>query len=227
MFQIFCALCAALFAVVILGSCATTIPVSQPPTEEMQTFGPEVRVWVDRHPCLSPRDVLASCAFWCRRGISCTLVDKPNHANVKVVAEWLPCTKDSEGDYHLADAKVDLDTHVGLINIRVECFRNSSTLAREDPFDQPRFRSVLAHEFGHTFGIWSHVPISCKKATVFHSSGVPVCGPALMGSDSQVPTAIDDLAFDMRSTSRTVLHPGTFSPEHEAASVCQSTVDVR
>ncbi len=180
-----------------------------------------VRVWIAPHPVLHRTDVVTGCRYWCTHGVSCRSVNDPDDADVRVDVDSDPCVQSNDGTFYLAGAH--LDRH---ISVRVACFET----LRDSPVystDRKNFRSVLAHEFGHQFGIWDHIPLNCNDPHKVHSSGAPICGDALMNplwrATTPYPTKFDDLAFDERDRSISVLKIGASVPDEDAPpciSVC-------
>jgi hypothetical protein len=173
-------------------------------------FAP-VAVWLEPHPAFRPDDAAAGCAFWCFKGASCRVVADPALATVLVRADRASCARAADGTFHLGDAWLDADKGVATVNLRVDCFRNEAPRSLVEPYDRAKVRSVLAHELGHTFGIWDHVPDGCAGAHKTRADGAEACGDALMNAlwepATPCPTFVDAIAFDVRDEKLTVLRP--------------------
>ena len=106
-----------------------------------------------------------------------------------------------------------------VIDVSLDCFYDAN-----GSFDAEEYRLVLAHEFGHQFGIWDHVPRKCDDKAKTLPDGRRVCGTAIMNPDydSDVPylTPVDDLAFAVRDRQTNVL-------ERRAAKPCTYEKKVR
>jgi hypothetical protein len=165
-----------------------------------------VRLWVDADPGLDGPIMREGCDLWSDLGVTCTLVEDEDGAQVRVYADPAPCEPGDDGRTTLARAFGD-----GSIVFYVECFVSRDLLGRER-VDWDAVRGVMGHEFGHVAGIWRHVPRSCEEDVLWHPDGGPVCGRALMNAtyDPAVDyvTNVDALAFDLRDRKNSVLDAG-------------------
>lgn len=183
------------------ASCGSGIPRYQP-TAPGETAGEppsaSVAVWVESDTDLPAAEASAGCGVWRVKGVACISIDSEELADIRIYADPKACKKNPDGATTLAIAY-----RGGKIEIIVDCFKKSGVL------DRHMLSAVVAHEVGHQFGIWEHVPESCAGRPLKHPSGKPVCGQALMNPayDPVVHfvTPVDSLAFDLRDPFYSVL----------------------
>ena len=158
-----------------------------------------VPVWVNPESGLSAADVMAGCEAWREKGVRCVRAATPSEATVIVESDGGACVPGESGRRTLAWASPE-----GVVTFRTACFLNDGL-----SYDRHMFQAVAAHEFGHSIGIWEHVPESCGGKPQTHPSGVRVCGTAVMNpyydEDVHFLTPIDSLAFDVRDTAHSSL----------------------
>ncbi len=155
-----------------------------------------VKVWVEPHPNLPAEEARIACGFWRPEGVDCALVSDEAVADVRIRAIPDACEALEGGQYPLA-----LTRSGGEIGVFVSCMHRFAG----DPVDPDWFDAAIAHEFGHTFGLWGHVPESCSDAPD------ALCGYALMNPsvhpDLSGMTVIDHERFLARNKNDSVLPP--------------------
>lgn len=157
-----------------------------------------VFVWVDSRSGMPAEAFLDGCATWDLVGVGCDLTEDPDAADVHIFADDSECDPDGDGSYTLAYAYC-----CGPIVFYSDCF-----LFSDGTWDKQGIATVAAHEIGHQFGLWWHVPESCMGAPDHPTDG-PVCGDAVMNPyydpSTPEPNTVDTLAFDIRDTSLSVV----------------------
>jgi hypothetical protein len=178
---------------------------SPPPRFINTKHGPPmfVKIWVDPESKFPAHEALAGCNLWNEADIFCTLAETKEEGAISMYADGHFCGPDKDGKEVLATAYPKDKS----IKFREDCFWAMGAL--RDKFDAKKFRLVTAHEVGHQFGIWKHVPKDCDDKVLKGSDGTPICGAAIMNPnyDSAVEhiTPADAAALDRRSIHYTVL----------------------
>lgn len=153
-----------------------------------------VTVWVESHPNLPAEEVIVACEFWRPEGVRCALASDEVAADVRIRVIPDACEALENGQYPLARTRSG-----GEIGVFVSCMHRFAG----DPVDPDWFDAVIAHELGHTFGLWGHVPESCDGVTN------ELCGYALMNPsvhpDLPGMTVIDHERFLARDKNDSVL----------------------
>nr|ALV85548.1 hypothetical protein [uncultured bacterium pA1] len=188
-------------AAAVASGCSGTAEPYAPDGQPSETH--TVTVWVQDHPALRHNTAVLGCDIWYPEGIRCDITADEGSADVRVYAHDAPCAVRADGTFTLATAFGDRS-----IVFETSCFGRDA----DGGIDAHAYRTVMGHEIGHQFGIWSHVPRSCDEPHVTHPTGGPVCGQALMNpmydANISFETAIDHLAFDMRDRDSSVLEDG-------------------
>lgn len=158
-----------------------------------------VLVWTDPGSGLPEQDILDGCNLWAPLGVGCERAESAYASDVQIYADKDGCPKDPDGSYVLAYARC-----CGPVVFIRECFRQEN-----GQLDAKAIRVVTAHEVGHQFGLWWHVPKSCTPGAPNHPDGGQVCGTAVMNpffnealKTLQEP---DFRAFDIRDKEHSVV----------------------
>lgn len=184
-----------IFAAAFSSSCGGPQRYVNPSREVLY----QVPIWIDPASGLNAADVMAGCEAWREKGVRCVRASAPSEASIVVESDGGACVPGESGRRTLAWASQD-----GTVTFRTACF------LRDDlTYDRHMFQAVATHEFGHSIGIWEHVPESCGGTPQTHPSGARVCGTAVMNpyydEDVHFLTPIDSLAFDVRDSAHSAL----------------------
>jgi hypothetical protein len=177
-------------------SCGPSVPRYQPKAPDEPVAA--VAIWIEEDADLPAAAVATGCDVWGVKGVVCASAAAKELADIRIRADHKACEKNGKGTTTLA-----LAYWGGDIEINVDCFKKSGKL------DRHMLSAVVAHEVGHQFGIWEHVPESCDSKPTVHPNGKPVCGQALMNPYYEPAvyfvTPVDSLAFDLRDPFYSVL----------------------
>lgn len=178
-----------------------------------QYRGAYVTVWIADNPEVPRHFLVDGCRSWEGFGLTCDPVTYRGDADITVEFSDEPCASP------LADAYT-LDAGYSHIRVWTRCF-----VGKDGHVQGQGIKLVFAHEIGHALGL-QHVPSSCDiDAYVWerdnvdpemklrrHPNGRIVCGAALMNpagwhAETDGPTDVDAMEFDLRDRVKAVLMP--------------------
>ncbi len=170
----------------LFGGCGDNLDPGQPSTTSFST----VHVRVTEDADLPPLEILHACSFWNEVGVQCLLVKDVLDTDIDIVANHDTCVRSSETP--LAEAV--------LYDATIVVFAGCLARLPDGSLVLTEYRQLIAHEIGHTLGIWDHVQDRCDgKEPVYGDRHL--CGRAVMNpyiGTLPALTDLDKLAFEHR-----------------------------